>query len=150
MGSWEYSLPSLSLYGSVESNGQSSTDVVTNASIGGPGGGSGGTILLFVRALSLAESSILSSVGGLGNFGSGGGGGGRIHFHWSNIPTGDEYVPVAAVKGSIRTRSDSFSYTCSSILVLQGNVQHCDTSRIWFVSYNLLSFSMDPCDGYVL
>jgi hypothetical protein len=105
MGSWEYSLPSLSLYGSVESNGQSSTDVVTNASIGGPGGGSGGTILLFVRALSLAESSILSSVGGLGNFGSGGGGGGRIHFHWSNIPTGDEYVPVAAVKGSIRTRS---------------------------------------------
>ena len=50
----------------------------------------------------------------------------------------------------VQGRSDSFSYTCSSILVLQGNVQHCDTSRIWFVSYNLLSFSMDPCDGYVL
>ncbi|ONM29047.1 hypothetical protein ZEAMMB73_Zm00001d039522 [Zea mays] len=97
MGSWEYSLPSLALYGSVESNGGS----YTNGSVGGPGGGSGGTILLFVHTLSLAESSVLSSVGGFGNAGSGGGGGGRIHFHWSNIPTGDEYVPVAAVKGSI-------------------------------------------------
>ncbi|WVZ72633.1 hypothetical protein U9M48_021058 [Paspalum notatum var. saurae] len=96
MGSWEYSLPSLALYGSVESNGGS-----YNGSIGGPGGGSGGTILLFVHTLSLAESSVLSSVGGFGSAGSGGGGGGRIHFHWSNIPTGDEYVPVAAVKGSI-------------------------------------------------
>jgi hypothetical protein len=38
--------------------------------------------------------------------GSGGGGGGRIHFHWSNIPTGDEYVPVAAIEGSILARSD--------------------------------------------
>ncbi|EES02326.1 hypothetical protein BDA96_03G040300 [Sorghum bicolor] len=97
MGSWEYSLPSLALYGSVESNGGS----YANGSVGGPGGGSGGTILLFVHTLSLAESSVLSSVGGFGSSGSGGGGGGRIHFHWSNIPTGDEYVPVAAVKGSI-------------------------------------------------
>ncbi|GJN32184.1 hypothetical protein PR202_gb20668 [Eleusine coracana subsp. coracana] len=103
MGSWEYSLPSLALYGSVESNGGSYADMTTNGSIGGPGGGSGGTILLFVHTLSLAESSLLSSVGGLGSSGSGGGGGGRIHFHWSNIPTGDEYVPVAAVKGLILT-----------------------------------------------
>ncbi|RLM92507.1 uncharacterized protein C2845_PM08G03000 [Panicum miliaceum] len=103
MGSWEYSLPSLALYGSVESNGGSYANMVTNGSIRGPGGGSGGTILLFVHTLSLAESSVLSSVGGFGSAGSGGGGGGRIHFHWSNIPTGDEYVPVAAVKGSILT-----------------------------------------------
>ncbi|KAG8044075.1 hypothetical protein GUJ93_ZPchr0453g6567 [Zizania palustris] len=27
----------------------------------------------------------------------GGGGGGRIHFHWSNIATGDEYVQIASV-----------------------------------------------------
>ncbi|AQK90694.1 hypothetical protein Zm00014a_036359 [Zea mays] len=101
MGSWDYSLPSLALYGSVESNGGS----YASGSVGGPGGGSGGTILLFVHTLSLAESSVLSSVGGFGSTGSGGGGGGRIHFHWSNIPTGDEYVPVAAVKGSILTRS---------------------------------------------
>jgi hypothetical protein len=107
MGSCEYSLPSLALYGSVESNGGSYVNKVSNGSIGGPGGGSGGTILLFVHTLSLAESSLLSSVGGLGSAGSGGGGGGRIHFHWSNIPTGDEYVPVAAVKGSILTRSGS-------------------------------------------
>uniref|UniRef100_M8BRJ1 DUF8003 domain-containing protein n=1 Tax=Aegilops tauschii TaxID=37682 RepID=M8BRJ1_AEGTA len=100
LGSWEYSLPSLTLYGTIESNGGSLTDAVTNSSIG-PGGGSGGTVLLFVRTLSLAESSVLSSVGGFGRAGSGGGGGGRIHFHWSNIPTGDEYVPVAAIKGSI-------------------------------------------------
>ncbi|XP_066316987.1 uncharacterized protein [Miscanthus floridulus] len=99
MGSWEYSLPTLALYGSVESNGGS----YANGSVGGPGGGSGGTILLFVHTLSLAESSVLSSVGGFGSASSGGGGGGRIHFHWSNIPTGDEYVPVAAVKGSILT-----------------------------------------------
>ncbi|AQK90693.1 hypothetical protein ZEAMMB73_Zm00001d008789 [Zea mays] len=99
MGSWDYSLPSLALYGSVESNGGS----YASGSVGGPGGGSGGTILLFVHTLSLAESSVLSSVGGFGSTGSGGGGGGRIHFHWSNIPTGDEYVPVAAVKGSILT-----------------------------------------------
>ena len=97
LGSWEYSLPSLTLYGTIESNGGSLTDAVTNSSIG-PGGGSGGTVLLFVRTLSLAESSVLSSVGGFGRAGSGGGGGGRIHFHWSNIPTGDEYVPVAAIK----------------------------------------------------
>lgn len=105
LGSWEYSLPSLTLYGTIESNGGSLTDAVTNSSIG-PGGGSGGTVLLFVRTLSLAESSVLSSVGGFGRAGSGGGGGGRIHFHWSNIPTGDEYVPVAAIKGSILARSD--------------------------------------------
>ena len=105
LGSWEYSLPSLTVYGTVESNGGSLTDAVTNASVG-PGGGSGGTVLLFVRTLTLVESSVLSSVGGFGRAGSGGGGGGRIHFHWSNIPTRDEYVPVAAIEGSILARSD--------------------------------------------
>ncbi|XP_071676230.1 uncharacterized protein [Lolium perenne] len=53
--------------------GGSSTDAVTNASVG-PGGGSGG-ILLFMRTLSLAESSILSSDGGFVRAGSSGGGG---------------------------------------------------------------------------
>jgi len=115
MGSWEYSLPSLALYGLVESNGGSYVNMVTNGSIGGPGGGSGGTILLFVHTLSLTESSILSSVGGFGSAGSGGGGGGRIHFHWSHIPTGDEYVPVAAVNGSILTRS---GLTLSLVFIL--------------------------------
>jgi len=85
--------------------------VASHATIGGPGGGSGGTILLFVRTLLLKKDSVLSSVGGIGSNGSGGGGGGRIHFHWSDIPTGDDYVPFATVKGTIITR-------CVLILIL--------------------------------
>ncbi|KAM0912788.1 hypothetical protein ACQ4PT_012593 [Festuca glaucescens] len=104
MGSLEQSLPILSVSGSVEANGGSFTGVATHASNGGPGGGSGGTILLFVRTLSLEKNSVLSSVGGVGSNCSGGGGGGRIHFHWSDIPTGDDYVPFATVKGSILAR----------------------------------------------
>lgn len=104
MGSLEQSLPILSLSGSVEANGGSFTGVATHAANGGPGGGSGGTILLFVQTLSLENNSVLSSVGGVGSNGSGGGGGGRIHFHWSDIPTGDDYVPFATVKGSILAR----------------------------------------------
>ncbi|KAG1335439.1 hypothetical protein COCNU_03G015580 [Cocos nucifera] len=111
MGSLEHSLSSLSVHGSVEADGESSWDVVghndatINASNGGPGGGSGGTILLFLHTLTLHVTSVLSSVGGHGSHnGGGGGGGGRIHFHWSNIPTGDEYLPVAVVKGNINAR----------------------------------------------
>ena len=104
MGSLEQSLPILSLSGSIEANGGSFNGVASHATIGGPGGGSGGTILLFVRTLLLKKDSVLSSVGGIGSNGSGGGGGGRIHFHWSDIPTGDDYVPFATVKGTIITR----------------------------------------------
>ncbi|KAK9946594.1 hypothetical protein M0R45_012050 [Rubus argutus] len=69
------------------------------------GVGSGGTILLFLRTLALGESANLSSVGGYGSSnGAGGGGGGRIHFHWSDIPTGDVYQPIASVGGSILAR----------------------------------------------
>jgi hypothetical protein len=115
-------LPSLTVYGTLESDGGSSIDAVTNASIG-PGGGSGGTVLLFVRSLTLAESSVLSSAGGFGRAGSGGGGGGRIHFHWSNIPTGDEYIPVAAIEGSILARSDViFSLISLLIFWLSGSI----------------------------
>jgi hypothetical protein len=71
---------------------------------GGPGGGSGGTILLFLHSLAIDESAILSSIGGYsGISGGGGGGGGRIHFHWSGIPTGDVYQPIATVKGDIQS-----------------------------------------------
>ncbi|KAJ4765970.1 ephrin type-B receptor [Rhynchospora pubera] len=102
MGSWEHSLMSLSVYGSVESDGESVRGVIANSSTGGPGGGSGGTILLFLRTLTLGEASVLSTAGGIGSrYGGGGGGGGRIHFHWSDITTGDEYVPVASVNGLI-------------------------------------------------
>jgi len=40
----------------------------------------------------IAELSII------GGFSSSNGRGGRIHFHWSDIPTGDVYQPVASVK----------------------------------------------------
>ncbi|KAK3137334.1 hypothetical protein QOZ80_5BG0450930 [Eleusine coracana subsp. coracana] len=104
MGSLEQSLPTLSLSGSIEANGGNFSGVVFHAANGGPGGGSGGTILLFVQTLLLKKESTLSTVGGVGSNGGGGGGGGRIHFHWSDIPTGDDYIPFATVNGSILAR----------------------------------------------
>ncbi|KAG8657275.1 hypothetical protein MANES_03G057400v8 [Manihot esculenta] len=111
MGSLEHPLSSLSVEGSVGADGESFEEIVKqrefivrNGTSGGPGGGSGGTMLLFLHTLDLGESAVLSSVGGYGSpNGGGGGGGGRIHFHWSDIPTGDVYQPIASVKGSILT-----------------------------------------------
>ncbi|KAL0015634.1 hypothetical protein SO802_002703 [Lithocarpus litseifolius] len=105
MGSIEHSLSSLSLDGSLRADGETfGEDGRTMSSIG-PGGGSGGTILLFVRSLALGGGSFISTGGGHGSkSGGGGGGGGRIHFHWSDIPVGDAYLPIASVKGSIYTR----------------------------------------------
>lgn len=109
MGSMEHSLSSLSVYGSVTADGESSGETVRslgyNSMIGGPGGGSGGTILLFLHLLTVGEKSVISSIGGLGSLGGGGGGGGgRIHFHWSDIPTGDEYYPIVSIAGNISSR----------------------------------------------
>ncbi|XP_027340445.1 uncharacterized protein LOC113853926 isoform X2 [Abrus precatorius] len=109
MGSLEHSLSSLTLAGSLRADGESFGDDTRGKDGGisssiGPGGGSGGTVLLFVRTLALGDSSIISTAGGQGSpSGGGGGGGGRVHFHWSNIPVGDEYVPLASVNGSIIT-----------------------------------------------
>ncbi|KAK9266622.1 hypothetical protein L1049_003574 [Liquidambar formosana] len=109
MGSLAHSLSSLSLDGSLRADGESFGEIIReqygwiNSNIG-PGGGSGGTILLFVHTLALGNSSIISTVGGHGSNGGGGGGGGRVHFHWSDILTGDEYLPIASVNGSIFTR----------------------------------------------
>ena len=106
----ENSLSSLSVYGSVKADGESSSEISGwpdyASMIGGPGGGSGGTILLFLHMLTVGEESVISSVGGLGSLsgGGGGGGGGRIHFHWSDIPTGDEYYPIASGTGNIISR----------------------------------------------
>ncbi|KAL9376523.1 hypothetical protein Peur_030643 [Populus x canadensis] len=110
MGSLEHPLSSLSVEGSVRADGESFKGitrdqlVVMNGTGGGPGGGSGGTILLFLHTLDLGGYAVLSSVGGYGSpKGGGGGGGGRVHFHWSDIPTGDVYQPIARVNGSIHT-----------------------------------------------
>lgn len=110
IGSLEHPLLSLYIEGSVTADGESFNGVflgkngsTDNMHIG-PGGGSGGTILLFLRNLDLGESGNLSSVGGHGSLsGGGGGGGGRIHFHWSDIPTGDVYWPIATLNGTIYT-----------------------------------------------
>ncbi|XP_044471176.1 uncharacterized protein LOC123200112 isoform X2 [Mangifera indica] len=112
MGSFEHPLSSLSIEGSVTADGETFGQsfmkqkyALRASSSGSPGGGSGGTILLFLRMLDVGEAATLSSVGGYGSSrGSGGGGGGRIHFHWSDIPTGDVYQPIASVRGSIHTR----------------------------------------------
>ncbi|XP_073262425.1 uncharacterized protein [Populus alba] len=110
MGSLEHPLSSLSVEGSVRADGESFKGVtrdqlvVMNGTGGGPGGGSGGTILLFLHTLDVGGYAVLSSVGGYGSpKGGGGGGGGRVHFHWSDIPTGDVYQPIARVNGSIHT-----------------------------------------------
>ncbi|KAL2525592.1 glycine-rich protein [Abeliophyllum distichum] len=108
LGSSDHPLYILSVEGSVRADGGSYRDslrkknIITNVGNIGLGGGSGGTILLFLHTLALSESGILSSDGGHGSRGGGGGGGGgRIHFHWSDISTGDVYQPIASVKGSI-------------------------------------------------
>ncbi|XP_011032010.1 PREDICTED: uncharacterized protein LOC105130969 isoform X1 [Populus euphratica] len=105
MGSIQWPLLKLNLYGSLRVDGQSfdKASINSNASlIGGLGGGSGGTVLLFLQELMLAENSCLSVRGGNGSpLGGGGGGGGRVHFHWYKIDIGDEYVPVAIISGSI-------------------------------------------------
>lgn len=109
MGSLEHPLSRLTLNGSLRADGESFGEDIRRQQDGrassiGPGGGSGGTVLLFVQMLALANSSTISTVGGQGSpSGGGGGGGGRVHFHWLNIPVGDEYIPFASVKGSIIT-----------------------------------------------
>ncbi|XP_019191996.1 PREDICTED: uncharacterized protein LOC109186463 isoform X2 [Ipomoea nil] len=109
MGSLDHSLSSLTVYGSIQANGESFGKFIREdgskvASEPGPGGGSGGTILLFIHSLFLGDSSTISAVGGHGSTNGGGGGGGRIHFHWSDISVGDEYVAIANVKGTILER----------------------------------------------
>ncbi|XP_012076823.1 uncharacterized protein LOC105637809 isoform X1 [Jatropha curcas] len=109
MGSVEHALSSLSVYGSLRADGESFGEEVKKKddkmiSNAGPGGGSGGTILLFIHTMALSNSSTISTVGGHGSpDGGGGGGGGRVHFHWSDIPVGDEYMPIATANGSIQT-----------------------------------------------
>ncbi|XP_062097852.1 uncharacterized protein LOC133803757 [Humulus lupulus] len=110
MGSLEHPLSTLSIEGTVRADGESFEGTsrggkyMVDGSSGGPGGGSGGTILMFLHTVDVGDSASLSSIGGYGSpYGGGGGGGGRIHFHWSDIPIGDVYQPVAIVKGSIHS-----------------------------------------------
>lgn len=113
MGSIQWPLVKLDVYGSLRADGQSFGRAVrygNSSLIGGLGGGSGGTVLLFLQELRLSKQSSLCSVGGNGGpLGGGGGGGGRVHFHWSKIDVGDEYAPVASINGSINNRYAYYS-----------------------------------------
>lgn len=105
IGSMKWPLSRLLVYGSLNSDGESHRGTSGNSNgtfKGGVGGGSGGSILLFLQWFLLEKNSSLSASGGNGGvYGGGGGGGGRIHFHWSYIATGDEYVHIASVNGTI-------------------------------------------------
>nr|DAD18250.1 TPA_asm: hypothetical protein HUJ06_019713 [Nelumbo nucifera] len=105
IGSIQWPLLKLDIYGSLMADGQSYGKAIRDHNsnlVGGIGGGSGGTILLFLQALTLGENSSLSVSGGNGGpVGGGGGGGGRVHFDWATIATGDEYVPIATINGAI-------------------------------------------------
>ncbi|CAH1453086.1 unnamed protein product [Lactuca virosa] len=107
MGSKQWPLSKLDIYGSMRADGETYGNATTNSNgtlIGGLGGASGGTILLFIQAISLFDNSSLSVAGGHGvPVGGGGGGGGRVHFHWSKIGTGDDYVPLAIINTTIGT-----------------------------------------------
>ncbi|EFJ26064.1 hypothetical protein SELMODRAFT_98651 [Selaginella moellendorffii] len=107
MGSQNHPLSTLEVYGTISADGGS----LTNSSGSdakeetGAGGGSGGSVLLFLQNLALQNGSVLSAGGGEGGYvGGGGGGGGRVHFHWSNVPTGDDFVAIATIKGLIHTK----------------------------------------------
>lgn len=108
MGSMEHPLSRLEIFGSMKADGESYKSITESQNvdvIGGSGGGSGGSLLFFLQTLTLGNDSLLSSSGGHGGYpGGGGGGGGRVHFDWFNIATGDEYVPMAVVNGTILTR----------------------------------------------
>lgn len=72
MGSLEHSLSNLSVYGSIRADGESFGKDFRkhghkSVSVIGPGGGSGGTILLFVHVAILGDSSLISTVGGHGD-----------------------------------------------------------------------------------
>ncbi|MCO5593740.1 hypothetical protein L7F22_047757 [Adiantum nelumboides] len=105
IGSLEHTLSSLEILGAVTSDGETFHSDNKSA---GVGGGSGGSLLFFLQTLTLGNSSVLSTSGGKGSAtGGGGGAGGRIHFHWSNIAVGDDYVPIANVKGLILSSGGS-------------------------------------------
>ncbi|KAF8380635.1 hypothetical protein HHK36_028124 [Tetracentron sinense] len=115
----EWPLSKLDVYGSLRADGESYGKANKNRNgtlIGGIGGGSGGTILLFLQALALGNNSSLSVAGGNGGLvGGGGGGGGRVHFHWSRISKGDEYVPIATIDGTINNRSATLNTSARSL-----------------------------------
>jgi len=110
LGSIDHPVTVLDVYGVLAADGESSTrdndpSRKRSAPLGGPGGGSGGSLLLFLQTMILGNGSLLSTAGGEGGaVGGGGGAGGRVHLHWSDMPTGEDYVPIASGGGLIDIR----------------------------------------------
>ena len=122
IGSIYWPVSRLYIAGSMRADGQSydnTIKIIHGSPVGGLGGGSGGTILLFIEALSLVQGSYLSVAGGDGvPLGGGGGGGGRLHFHWSNIGVGNEYVPLATINGTIYSRYANYHESRNYLFLL--------------------------------
>jgi hypothetical protein len=113
IGSLEHALSALDIFGAVTSDGQPYYSD-NESDEGGAGGGSGGSLLFFLQTLNLGNDSLLSTAGGhVSSGGGGGGGGGRIHFHWSNIAVGDDFIPIASIKGSIALRCVGKILSCN-------------------------------------
>lgn len=107
VGSMEHPVTVLDVYGVVAADGASSTsNDPVRVEVAGSGGGSGGSLLLFLQTITLGNGSRLSTVGGKGSaVGGGGGAGGRVHLHWAHIPIGEDYVPIATIaEGRVDTR----------------------------------------------
>lgn len=144
MGSLEHSLSKLFVHGEIKADGESYGKYVGGkdglvVSDAGPGGGSGGTILVFVHSFFLDDIATISTLGGHGSPNCGGGGGGRIHFHWSDVPIGDEYVPMSVVKGTIGVRF-------VSLLLL--NLMQLKHHSIFFIKTNYDNSLPSVSNGY--
>ncbi|MCO5569933.1 hypothetical protein L7F22_023647 [Adiantum nelumboides] len=93
IGYLEHTLSSLKILRAVTSDGET---FHSNNQSAGVRGGSGGILPFLLQTLTLSNSFVLSTFGGKGSASGGGGGaGGRIHF------VGDDYIPIANVKGLI-------------------------------------------------
>ncbi len=93
LGSLDHPISTVEVYGVLEADGENSDEVGSKVAIaeeGGPGGGSGGSLLLFLKTMTMGNMSLFSSVGGHGGLVGGGG--------------GEDFVPLATGRGIVATR----------------------------------------------
>ena len=127
LGSLEHPVTVLDVYGVLAADGQSPQAVDPDSKVGGPGGGSGGSVLLFLQTMILGKGSLVSTTGGQGGaVGGGGGAGGRVHFHWADIPTGEDYVPIASPEGLVDTRLTSVTFWVLITLLLRESIYEAE------------------------
>ncbi len=114
---------SLTLNGTISSNGNAGLNISSNPS----GGGSGGSV--WIEANSISGAGTISAAGGAGINGSGGGGGGRVYVKYAtNTYTGTATAAkgvggsTSSVAGSVvLIDSTTGNWTCSSTLTTTGS-----------------------------